>query len=281
MTQSAFAFSIAVLCTKFASHQIPSLEIVFFRSLFGTLMLLAWMIPKKTSLVGTSERGLMVLRALTGFVALTLHFVTIANLPLGFAVMLNYTSPIFAALFAVTFLKEKPGMLLGLMTLIAFAGVYLLVGGTLLVWNKHVIIGLVSAVFAAMAYTLISAVKKRESPMTIMFYFTSISTVGSLFFLPFGFIWPSGITWLFLIGIGVGTFYGQLWMTIAFQQAPSSVISPFFYLTPVLSFFYGLILFDDRLNGTSIAGVILIILSGSIISYAESKRSHQEFKVNE
>ncbi|MSR78173.1 MAG: DMT family transporter [Candidatus Omnitrophica bacterium] len=280
MTRSAAAFSAAVLCAKFASLHLPSLEIVFFRSLIGSLMLLALMIPRKISMLGGSQKGLMVLRGLFGFIALTLHFVTIAHLPLGLAVMLNYTSPILSAILAVLFLKERPGILLSIMTVVSFAGVYLLVGGSFPILNQYVVIGLTSAVFAAIAYTLIRAVKQQESPMTIMLYFTTISTIGSVFFLPFGFVWPSGVTWLFLLGIGIGTFYGQLWMTMAFQQAPASVISPFFYLTPVLSFLYGLLCFGDKLSPISTAGVVLIIVSGSVISFSEAQKS-RTLPVNE
>ena len=271
MIQSAFAFSLAVLCVKYASQHIPGLEIVFFRSLIGSALLLALMIPKKIPLLGTKKK-LMVLRGVMGFIALTLHFVSITRLPLGLAVMLNYTAPILAAILAIVFLKEKPGVLISMMSLLSFVGVYLL-GGNVAGSRFYMMMALVSAVFAAISYFLISAVKKRESPLTIILYFTSISTLGSLFFLPFGFVWPSVIDWIFLIGVGIGTFYGQLWMTMAFQNAPASVVGPFFYLTPVLSFFYGLFCFGDKLKPMAVDGVLLIILSGSIISFSEAKKS--------
>jgi drug/metabolite transporter (DMT)-like permease len=265
MVKASLAFSVMALCVKTVSRSLPSLEVVFFRSLIGTLLILAVMRAKRVSMLG-KERGLMVLRGLSGFFALTLHFYTIANLPLGTAVMLNYTGPVFAAIFAVIFLKERPGAFLSAMIALSFLGVTMLVGGRIEDWNFLVFLGLLSAVFVGIVYVSIRALKRRESPLTIIFYFTAVSTVGSLAFLPFGFEWPDFREWLLLFAVGVGSFYGQLWMTIALRRAPASLVSPFSYLTPLASFIYGLVFFGEKLRPAAAAGAALIILAGSLIS---------------
>lgn len=283
MAQASFAFSLMALCVKFASRTLPSLEIVFFRSIIGSLMILALIVRKRHPLLGR-ERAIMTLRGLSGFLALTFHFYTISRLPLGTAVMLNYMGPVFAVIFAILFLSERPGIFLISMILVAFAGVYLLVEGGSggggegapllphLKWSYLHFLALLSSVFAAVAYVSIRAVKRRESPLTVIFYFTAISTVGSLFYLPFGFRWPDGEGWLALAGVGVGSFYGQIWMTIALRRAPAALLSPFSYLTPLLSFLYGWIFWNERLTAISIAGAFLIMLGGCLVSYFETRR---------
>ncbi|HXV28236.1 MAG TPA: DMT family transporter [bacterium] len=270
MLQASFSFSVMALCVKIASQSLPSLEIVFFRSLFGSLMVGAVMIHRKISFLG-KERKIMALRGISGFIALTLHFYTIANLHLGTAVMLNYTAPIFAAILAILFLKERPGVLLLSMIGLAFFGVYLLVEARLTEWNWFVFLAILSAIFAAVAYVSIRAIRHPESPFTIIFYFTAISTLGSLFFLPFGFKWPDTAGWLALGGVAVGSFFGQWGMTSALRMARASLISPFSYLTPLLSFFYGFLLWGEALKLTTLLGAFLIILAGSLISYFETK----------
>lgn len=279
MIQASFAFSLMALCVKFASRTLPSLEIVFFRSLIGTLMIFSLMHAKRVPLFG-SNRNLLVLRGVSGFLALSLHFYTIGHLPLGTAVLLNSTSPIFAAILAITYLGERPGRILVAMILVAFFGVFLLVKGNqtaaVLTGKQEVglmtFLGLLSSAFAAVAYVSIRAIRKRENVLTVILYFTAISTVGSLFFLPFGFRWPDATNWLELAGVGIGSFYGQLWMTEALRKAPTSVISPFFYLTPLFSFLYGLIFFKETLGLSPIVGACLIVISGSLISYVEARR---------
>lgn len=275
MTQAAVAFALMALCVKAVNRTIPILEIVFFRSLLGTLILLGFVYHKnrrrnRISLLG-QERFPMTMRAVFGFLALTLHFVTIAYLPLGTAVMLNYTAPIFVAVLAIFFLQERPSPFLISMIALSFCGVYLLVSGEFHEWSWMVFLGILSAVFAAIAYVSIRAVKHRESPFTVIFYFTGISTLGSLFFLPFGFVWPDFVAWLWLIGVGIGSFYGQLWMTIALRRAPASLISPFSYITPLLSFLFGMMFWNERLTLISVLGAFLIVLGGSLISYFETK----------
>ena len=275
MCKASFAFSIMALCVKFASQTLPSLEVVFFRSLIGTLMILALIRVKKVSLWG-KEKTLMVLRGLCGFLALSLHFYTIALLPLGTAVLLNYTGPIFAAIFAVFLLKEKPTVFLFSMILISFTGVYFLTQGDFYRNNLPFFLALLSAVFVGMVYILIRAIKHRESPLTVIFYFTAVSTLGSLGFLPLGFKWPNLYEWLLLAGVGVGSFYGQLWMTISLRRAPAALVSPFSYLAPLLSFLYGSIFFGERWTFKSGLGAFLIILGGSLISYFETFAAPQK-----
>lgn len=272
MVKASLGFSAMALCVKIASRTLPSLEVVFFRSLIGTLMLVAIMRAKRVSMLGGKYKHLMFIRGFTGFLALSLHFYTIAHLPLGTAVMLNYTAPIFAAIFAVLFLSEKPGLFLWLMTLISFSGVYLLVGARLDAWNRMVLLGLLSAVFTGIVYVSLRALRHHESPLTVILYFTAISTAGSLFFLPFGFRWPDWQEWLLLLGVGVGSFYGQLWMTIALRRAPASLVTPFSYLTPLLSFVYGFLFFGDKLSVSSIIGGAMIVAAGCMISYFGTRK---------
>lgn len=276
MLQAAVAFSFMAICVKVASQSLNSLEIVFFRSLIGMLIILGILTAKRIPLFG-KEAGWMTLRGISGFLALSLHFYTIGTLPLGTAVLLNYTSPIFSVLLAVMFLNERPTAVLVSMILISFYGIYLIGGATFSGWNWDVFLGLLSAVFTAIAFISIRAIKHKESPYTVMFYFTAISTIGSAFFQPFiGFRWPNGWEWVLLVGIGIGTFYGQLWMTVSLSMAPTSLVSPFIYLTPLLSFIYGLVFFGDKLSKNSLAGAALVIIGGVLISYFEAKAKKQQ-----
>jgi drug/metabolite transporter (DMT)-like permease len=271
MLQAAIGFSVMALCVKFASQSLFSLEIVFFRSFIGMLMLLGIMKIKRVPIRG-KEYGLMILRGLSGFLALALHFYTIANLPLGTAVMLNYMGPIFASILAIIFLKEQPNPMLFVLTLVSFLGVFLLIGGHLEGSAWMIFLAILSAVFAGIAYVSIRAISHRESPYRIILYFTLVSSVGSLAFVPMGFEWPNGIEWALLVGVGIGSFFGQLWMTQALSRAPASLVSPFFYLTPLLSFLYGAAFFGEMITPTSLIGALLIILSGSLISYFEANK---------
>lgn len=279
MCQASLAFSLMLIGVKMAVATLPALEIVFFRSFLGTLMLAALMLRKKVSFVGKpDQRKLLWLRGVSGFLALTLHFYTISILPLGTAVILSYTAIIFVAVLAALFMEERPGALLISMMLVSFIGVYFLAGAGLRIPPEEgfaVFLGILSAIFAAVAVLAIRTVGHRESPLTLIFYFTAISAVGSLFYLPFGFQWPNLWEWFAILLVAVGSFYGQLWMTIAYRRAPASLVAPFAYVTPLLSFVYGLIFWKEVPGLVNLLGAFLIILGGSSISLSEVRHGRR------
>lgn len=270
MSLSAVAFALMAVCVKQVTEGLPSIQIVFFRSFFGMLLVLPIMWRKQITLWGR-EKGKLILRGISGFLALILHFYTISKLGLGLAVTLNYTAPIFAVICAVFFLKERPGLFVWSLILMAFGGVVLLNSASITRWRPEVWLALLSSVFAAIAYISIRTIKHRESPLTIIFYFTLISSIGSVFFLR-GWVWPSRQGWLLVAGVVIFSFYGQLWMTTAFRRAPPYLVTPFQYLHPILSFGFGWLLWDEVLTWRTIVGIGLIVLSGSLISYFETKR---------
>ena len=270
MSQSAFCFSFMALCVKFASNSISPFQIVFFRSFFGLLMVLPWIYQKKVSLWGT-ERFKLTARGLCGFGALILHFYTIAKLDLGMAIMLNYTAPIFTVIFSIFFLKERPSLSLCFLILLSFTGVVLLNVRSGVAWSPAVWLALLSSIFAAFAYLSIRTIRHRESPYTVIFYFTLISTIGSLFFLK-GWKWPDLGTWGLIAGVAIFSFFGQVWMTTALRRAPAYLVTPFSYLHPVIAFGYGWLLWGNAITWTTASGVLMIVASGSLISYFETRR---------
>ena len=270
MIASACAFSIMGLAVKLAAEDIHPFQVVFFRSFVGLLIILFFIHRKKVSLFG-NEKKLMVLRGISGFLALLLHFYTIKHLELGTAITLNYMAPIFVCLFSARFLGEKPSRLFYGLIFISFAGVAMMNLQKGLVWDTNIAIAVLSAVFASVAYLSIRSIKKKESPFTVIFYFTGISTLGSLFFIS-TWTWPSFQSWGLIAVIGVGSFYGQLWLTTAMRRAPAWLASPFIYLNPVLSSIYGLILFGEGANHLFWGGLALIVVSGILISLFGAQR---------
>jgi len=270
MSQSAVCFSIMALCVKYACTSLSPFQVVFFRSFFGTLMVLPYIWRKKVSLWG-EKRLELTTRGVCGFGALILHFYTIAKLDLGMAIMLNYTAPIFTVIFSVFFLKERPSPFLCFLIFLSFTGVVLLNTRSGVAWSPEVWLALLSSIFAAFAYLSIRTIRNRESPYTVVFYFTLVSTIGSLFFLK-GWKWPNLGAWGLIAGVVVFSFFGQIWMTTALRRAPAYLVTPFSYLHPVLSFAYGWLLWGDAVTWIMAAGIFLIVGSGSLISYFETKR---------
>lgn len=271
MIQASASFSIMTLCVKLIGSRLPIFELVFFRSLIGMLMIAFLIRRKKISFLG-QHRTKLILRGISGFLALASFFYTIPRLPLGTAVLLNYTAPFFVVILSRIFLREKTTAAVFWLTVLSFTGVYLLLGGQTRIDPAVAFIGLLSAFFAGIAYVTIRSIKHHESPLTVIFYFTLISTLGSAALCLPEFKWPSMIDWLCIAGMAAGAFWGQLWLTIALRRAPAPLAAPFSYLTPLLAFLYGLIFWGETLSAVSLTGVVLILTGGCLVSYLGPKK---------
>ncbi len=261
---AAVSFGIMATFVKWSCQTFPSFQVVFFRSLFGSIAIALMIWKEKASFIG-SNPWILVWRGLSGFIALSMHFYAIQHLKLGTAVMLNYTAPIFVVILARVILKEKVSRAIGIAVLTSFVGLYFLAAPQFQATPFALAVGILSGIFAAISYVLIRFNPEGESPYTIVFYFSVISTIGSLPTLTFGFIWPDWAGWAGLAGVSAGAFFGQIYLTKAIQNAPVSVVMPFAYLTPVIASVTGMIFWEEFLSPSAIAGAMLIIASGVAI----------------
>lgn len=255
------AFAVMAACAKGCSR-LPASETVFIRSLAATVILVAWMRLRGVRLV-SRQPGLLYARSIVGFTAMMTYFWTLSRLDLGTAVMLNYTSPLFAVVLARFFLRERTSTGGSLAILAAFAGVCLLTGPR---WAAHplpILAGLTAGLLAGSVQILIRNTSKDESPLTIILYFTVASSIGSaLLVLSVGGVQPTPQEGLLLAGVTIGSLVGQLGLTYSLRIAPVSMVSPFGYLTPTLSFVIGWLLWAEPFSPTSVLGSLLIIGAG-------------------
>ncbi|MBI1978286.1 MAG: DMT family transporter [Candidatus Omnitrophica bacterium] len=272
MILAAVSFATMAIFVKLASDTVSSVEIVFFRSILGSLMIGAVIWKEKDSWIGLNPK-VLVLRGVFGFVALSLHFYAIAKLDLGTAVMLNYTAPIFVVIFARFLLKEKITWKVNLAILVSFVGLYFLAGPQFQSKPIPIFLGLLSGIFAALAYVFIRFNGEDESPYTIIFYFTIISTIGSIPLLALDFHWPDTVEWVELTGVSIGAFFGQIYLTKSIQKAPVSFVLPFSYLTPVFCAASGALVWKEFLSGEQLVGSLIIIASGIAIYLFREKTS--------
>ena len=261
MILASSAFAVMATFVKSASYGLHSFEVVFVRSLFGSIAMFFLIRKNRSSLIGTNPK-ILILRGVFGFLALSMNFYAISQLNLGTAVILNYTAPIFAAIFARFILGEKTNWIIVLAILTSFFGLYLLATSQFETKLVPILIGILSGIFAALAYVMIRFGGENESGHTIIFYFTAISTLGSLPLMLSVFEWPDAHQWVSLLGVTVGAFFGQVWLTKSIQGAPVSLVLPFTYLTPVFCAITGSILWHEELSAQTVIGGLMIIASG-------------------
>ena len=235
--------------------------IIFIRSLVIALAVIIFTRFRGTSLKMNDPKK-MFLRCLVGLIAMILYFTALSLIPIGQAVTLQYTAPLFVALLSGSLIREKvsTSVLISLVT--AFIGIILIVSPDLDSIDPNALLALGSGLFAGLAYIFVRDLRKTDSPSTVVFWFAAFSVVGSVIQAA-----PelSNLTWEMLaalVGIGVGAGGGQVGITMAYHQANAAWVSAFSYLTVIIATIYGIILFDEVLNTKIIIGGLLIIGSG-------------------
>lgn len=104
MIFSVVAFALMSSFVKYLSD-FNVYQIVFFRSIGTLFFTLPLIIKNPIPYFFGNKKKWLFLRGLTGVVSLTCFFQSLNYLPVGTAVSLRYVAPIFAAIFALIFLK--------------------------------------------------------------------------------------------------------------------------------------------------------------------------------
>lgn len=248
----------------------PGHELVLARSIVSFAISLFVIKQRKLPVFGNNKKWLII-RGLSGTIALTIFFYTIHYLPLAIASTVQYLAPIFTVILAMIILKEKVKALQWFFIAVSFTGVALITFDKLsgnvgpeeisFFWLG---LGILSAVFSGLAYTAIIKLKKTDAPITIVFYFPMIAMPIMILLCFYSFTMPRGIEWLFLLLIGIFTQFAQILMTRALHLGTASTITPFQYLGAVYAFLIGYFVFDETLSlivnigiGLAISGVIV------------------------
>lgn len=257
-------------------------QIVFFRSFSCLFFTLGFLLKNKIPILG-KKRGLLVLRGLVGVTSMTLFFMSTKYLPIGTAVSLRYMAPIFAGIFAVIILKEKIYPLQWLFFIIAFSGVLVLKGFDNTLSSFGLLLIFISAIFSGLVYVVISKIGKSNHPVVIVNYFMVISTIIGGVLSINNWVMPMGVEWLLVLGLGCFGYFGQVYMTKAFQSVKTTIIAPFKYLEVVFTLLLGVSFFSEIYTFWSLLGITLIIVGLVLnVTYKSSnlKKQNEVYTTN-
>jgi drug/metabolite transporter (DMT)-like permease len=82
-------------------------------------------------------------------------------------------------------------------------------------------------------------------------------------------VWPEGVYWFWLAGVGVASAGAHMLMTVALRFAPSATLAPLNYLEIVVSVALGFLVFGDFPNALTWAGIAVIVGSGLYVIHRE------------
>ncbi len=271
---SACGFAVMSAFIKM-SGDLPSFQKTFFRNLVAALIALYLIIKHRGSLIGKKEnRKILVLRSIFGTIGIVCNYYAVDRLVLSDANMLNKLSPFLVVIFCALFLKEKINLKQITMVTIAFIGALFIIKPTFNVEVIPYLVGVMGAVFAALAYTCVRVLGKKEDYYTIVFFFSTFSLISIL---P-GFLAvykPMSIMqFVYLILAGISASVGQFGITLAYKFAPAKEISIYDYSGIICSAVLGIVFFNEIPDTISIFGYF-VVFSAAFYMFLYNKKLDQ------
>ena len=281
MLASALISALNGALAKLLSEDISALEIVFFRNMIGVLLIVYTL--KHTPAVLTGGKiHLLFTRGLFGFMAMVLFFYTITVIPLGEAITLNKTSPLFVTLLAYYLLGEHLSKKTALALMIGFMGVVLITQPFKMSISYEHILGVLGGFFAAAAYTTIKKIKDIYDSRIIVLSFVTVGSVmpallftlapyidapDALSFLFSEFVIPQGYRiWILISFMALISTLSQWLLTKAYSSKNLSIVGVISYTNIPFAIGFGWMLGDAFPTLLSLMGIVLIISAGMLVS---------------
>lgn len=259
MLISALGFTFMSVTVKYVTG-IPLFEKVFFRNLISLVVAFSMLKKSSAPMFGRRENQLALLaRSIFGLAGVVLNFYAIANLTLADSSMLGKLSPIFVTIMACIFLKEKIDSKQILSIIITFLGALLVIKPEFSLEMLPSLAGILSAAASGVAYTLLRYLKDKESPDTIIFYFSLISVVFTAPFALAEYVQPTFTQLGLLLATGVFASVGQFGITYAYKFAKATEVSIYNYSAIVFGIILGFIFFREIPDTLSLLGGVIII----------------------
>lgn len=210
------------------------------------------------------------------FVSSLLWIAGVTQIPLTTASAVSFTAPIFVVMLSIPLLGERVGKHRWLAVFMGFAGVLIVVRPT----PAGVEPAMLYVLFAAMLFALYQILTRRlatvDSAGTTAIYTIVVSLLVSAVLVPWHYVSPSAndvAVWIAFAATGLLGGLRHLFVIKAYEHAPASVISPFFYAELVGVTILGLLVFADLPDRWTVVGAVIIVASGLYIAHRERVQS--------
>jgi drug/metabolite transporter (DMT)-like permease len=286
MLFSSFLFAIMGIFVKDLSDSMSSVEITFFRNVFGVAIILYSVYRNPFTHIG-GKLLLLIFRGTIGFIALLAFFYNIANIPLAEAMTFSKTAPIFTSIFAYIFLNEKLNFWQIISIFLGFIGMVFIIQPDGFTLSKTDLLGIFSGIGAGLAYTSVRELRKYYDSRAIVLSFTVIGTVAPAILLIIGTFYkpPEYLDFLIapivipniddiisIFALGILATFAQIFMTKAYGETKAGIVATVSYSNILFSLIIGTLILNEPIpNFISFIGIFLIVFSGILVSQLKDK----------
>ena len=269
MVLSGLAIMASFGMARHVLHELHPFEVVFFRTFFGLLFLIPWLLRQGLRPFVTSRLPLHTLRSLLHVIGVLAFFVALKLIPLAEATALFFLAPIFSTALAAIFLRELVRLPRWSAIAFGFCGMLVIVRPGVAVVELGTLLALGAACQAAFGMLIMKRLARTEQAITITVYATCLMTPMLAVPAAFFWIWPDWSSFGWLAAIGFSAAAGQYLTAAAFRVAEISVVTPLMFLQLIWAALIGFVFFGEVPSLFLWLGGSMIFASVAFLAYRE------------
>jgi drug/metabolite transporter (DMT)-like permease len=256
---------------RLASAHIDSLQVSFFRAVFG----LVFIAPSCGDSGSTRSRP-TVCGSISTVPSWARRRWSAASMrsrtccwPMPTAI--SFSQALFITMIAALLLREPVRWRRWTATIVGFAGVVIMMHPGPGALKLAALVAVANAFLSALSVIYVKRLSESEPAIAILATFAVFST--GLLVVPAILVWawPTPLEWAYLTAIGLFATIGQYCMVRAYEAADASFVAPFDYLRLPFAAALGLVVFSEWPTWWTLAGALVIIASTFYIARREAK----------
>ncbi len=250
-----------------ARYQVPML--VWIRYGVHWLCMSALLLPREHGqLLSARQPGLVVLRALILLAVTLMVNLALQRMPVAEVTAVQFLAPVLVTLLAGPLLGEKTGRLRLACAVAGFLGVLLVAHPGSGLDPLGLLFALLSALFNAIYQLLSRLLGATERTVVMIYYMAFVGFACTSLGVPWFWSgpWPGYLDFLLVGVLGLAGWLGHSLLTLAYRDAPASLLAPVTYLQLFWAGLLGWLVFGQLPSGTGLLGMTIIVASGVAVA---------------
>ncbi len=273
MTLASFLFAISSAIAKWQVAIYPVGEVMFFRSASSLIVCAAVVLPfTGFAVFATSRPGAHIARGISQSISQTFTVIAFSLMPLAGAIAINFSAPLWAALLSVIWLKERASPMRWAVLLTGFSGVLIVASPGSDSIQIGALFALANAIMYGSVTVAVRGMTATESAVTLLMWQMVVIAILHSFLLLFGFRMPTAIDAAMLCFSGVANAVAQYAWTRSLLLAPTTAVSPFYYLMLVWAIGIGYFVWGDVPTAGLLVGSAIVVGSGLVLLWHEARQ---------
>lgn len=274
MMVALFAFSAIGVAGREAGRSLGALDIMVYRSWLGVsiLAIVQYAGGGRVIDLRTWQLPLLTLRSSVHFVAQYAWLVAVTLIPLAQLFAIEFTAPLWTALLAPLFLKERLTGLRLLAAALGFAGILIVVSPGSLAIGPGTIYAFVAAVGFAFHYMMTKQLTRRDSAFLLLFYTHLIQGFIALALKVTSLTVPTPGAAVWVVALTVCGLFAHYALARAFALADAIVVAPMDFLRLPLIAVVGVVLYSEGLAPALVVGALVIVAANALNIWGERRR---------